>query len=77
MSATKSSLLKTIRQKCLDCTLDQNREVQLCPAEGCPLWKYRLGKDPEKKPRQMSEAQRAVLDVARRKAAESRITKNI
>lgn len=77
MSATKASLLKTIRQKCMDCTYDQLKEVQMCPAEDCPLWKYRLGKDPDKKTRTMSEAQRAVLEAARQKAAESRQTKNL
>jgi len=66
MSATKSDLLKTIRAKCLDCTCDQIQEVKLCPAEDCPLWKYRMGKDPDK--RQLSEVQKKNLAAARAKS---------
>ena len=76
MSTTKAEMLRTMRMKCLDCTCNQVKEVQLCPAEDCPLWPFRMGKDPNKKARQMSEAQKAALDAARRKAANSRAAKN-
>lgn len=36
---------KAIRLKCLDCSCDRANEVRLCPATGCPLWRFRLGKE--------------------------------
>lgn len=43
------SPLKSIRAKCLDCVGDQSQEVRLCPSEGCPLWPYRMGHNPNRK----------------------------
>ena len=56
MSTTKAALLKTIRQKCLDCVCFQTKEVELCPSEHCALWPFRMGKDPFKTP--LTEKQR-------------------
>ena len=64
MSTTKTDLLKTIRQKCLDCVCYQPKEVELCPSEHCALWPFRFAKDPYKTPRPMSEAQRVNLAKA-------------
>lgn len=36
---------KAIRLKCLDCCADQAAEVRRCPAENCPLWRYRMGRE--------------------------------
>ena len=36
---------KAIRLKCLDCSAGQLSEVRKCPAEHCPLWRYRMGKE--------------------------------
>lgn len=77
MSTTKAELLKFIRQKCLNCVCYQAREVELCPTESCPLWPYRMGKDPYKTPRALSEAQQQVLSAAREKAAASRLLKTL
>jgi len=41
--------LQAIRAKCLDCTCWQPKEVRLCPCEDCPLYPYRLGKNPARK----------------------------
>ncbi len=38
--------LKAIRAKCLDCCCGSYLEVTECPIEKCPLYCYRLGKDP-------------------------------
>lgn len=49
---SKTTPLKAIRLKCLDCCCDSWKEVELCPSDGkqaepkCPLWDYRLGKNP-------------------------------
>lgn len=41
--------LKAIRQKCLDCSGFQPKEVRLCPAVDCPLFQYRFGRNPHRK----------------------------
>ena len=52
--------VKAIREKCLRCCCDQPNEVALCHIEACPLWPFRMGKNPyRKKPAPMSEERRA------------------
>lgn len=46
---------KAIREKCLDCCCGQSLEVKLCPAESCPLYPYRFGRNPNVKKRNVSE----------------------
>ena len=36
---------KAIRLKCLDCCCGQPSEVRKCPAENCPLWRFRMGRE--------------------------------
>lgn len=38
--------MKAIRAKCMDCSGDNANEVKLCPITWCPLYPYRLGKNP-------------------------------
>ena len=40
--------LKSIRAKCLDCCCDQAQEVRFCPSQTCPLWPFRMGKNPNR-----------------------------
>lgn len=42
----KLTPLRAIRAKCLDCMCGSSQEVQLCPSNGCSLWAFRLGKNP-------------------------------
>jgi len=49
MRIPKPFALKKIREKCLDCCAGQRNEVDLCPAEDCPLWLVRFGKQSIKK----------------------------
>lgn len=64
--------LKAIRAKCLDCCCGQVNEVNLCPSTDCPLFEYRLGKNPAIKPRELSDEERqrrrerAVLNFAKK-----------
>lgn len=39
----KTFLYRQIREKCLDCCAGQHKEVDLCPAEDCPIWMLRYG----------------------------------
>lgn len=38
--------VKAIRAKCLDCSFHQAKEVKLCPCTNCPLYPFRMGKNP-------------------------------
>ena len=49
--------LKAIRLKCLDCSGDSADEVRKYVIPDCPLYPFRLGKNPFRKP--PSEKQRA------------------
>lgn len=66
MSPTKAALLKTIHQKCMDCSAYQPKEIELCPSDDCPLYPFRMGKDPFKTARPLSEAQKAALTAGRK-----------
>ena len=52
---------QAIKARCLDCSADQRDEVTMCPATNCPLWPYRFGSNPFKKPREMSEKQKEAI----------------
>ena len=39
-------LTKNIRAKCLDCAGGSEAEVRKCVACDCPLWPFRMGKNP-------------------------------
>ena len=39
--------IKAIRDKCLDCTCDQPKEIRLCPVVSCALYPYRMGRRPD------------------------------
>lgn len=47
----KRTVLKPIRQKCLDCAPEPGKGigVKQCPKKCCPLWIYRFGKNPKRK----------------------------
>lgn len=62
--STKAAVLKSIRGKCLDCVGGHTVEVKLCPSTDCPLWPFRMGKDQNRTPRQMTAAQRESLAKA-------------
>lgn len=50
--------IRAIRAKCLDCSGGSTKEVELCVLPGCPLYPYRLGKNPNRRGRTMTEEQR-------------------
>lgn len=64
--------IKAIRAKCLDCCCDQANEVKLCPATRCPLHPFRLGKNPNIKPREYTEEQREAMRQRLKKAMEAK-----
>lgn len=40
--------IKSIREKCLDCTNGSRKEIRLCTVVQCALYPYRFGKRPSK-----------------------------
>jgi hypothetical protein len=63
--------IKAIRAKCLDCCCDQRDEVKLCPAKDCPLWPFRMGKNPNRS-KNMTDEQRL---AAKERLAKARAAK--
>jgi len=44
----KLSPLKSIRAKCVECSAGQPSEIRDCAVMDCPLFPYRLGKNPNR-----------------------------
>ena len=51
--------VKAIRAFCIDCCGGNSHEVKLCTAPNCVLYPFRLGKNPYRTKREMTEEQRA------------------
>lgn len=60
-----TSPIRAVRLKCLDCTCNSPKEVEACPIKACPLWVFRFGKNPYRKP--VSEERRAAAAERMRK----------
>ena len=56
-----SPVLDVIRAKCLDCCVEQPDEVRKCVSIACPNWPYRMGTNPFRTPRELTEEQRRAL----------------
>jgi hypothetical protein len=41
--------LNAIRTKCLDCSGEVKKEVEICVIPDCPLYPYRMGHNPKRK----------------------------
>lgn len=66
--------VKVIRAKCIDCMCGQVEEVKRCPCEDCPLWPFRMGKNPyrTKSTREFTPEQREAARERMRKLHEAR-----
>ena len=53
--------VKAIRAFCLECSGDSTAEVKACPRNVCPLYPFRMGKNPYRQRREMSEEEKRVL----------------
>lgn len=62
--------LEAIKMKCLDCMGGMKSEVKLCPITDCPLYPYRLGKNPFRTKREYTEEEKAAM-VERLRSAKS------
>lgn len=61
--------MKAIRLKCLECSNGSSKEIKLCPMDDCPLYDFRLGKNPNIKRTYTDEQREEMakrLDYARK-----------
>jgi hypothetical protein len=69
-------ILSAIRKKCLDCCGEAPSEVRRCTSVKCALWPYRMGSNPFRKSRELTEEEkrsmRDRLAAARAQKAEAR-----
>ena len=63
--------VKAIRAFCLDCCGGNSGFVKDCPALRCALYPFRLGKNPYRTKRELTEDQREKLRIRLQKARES------
>ena len=52
------SPMRALRKHCLDCCNDSPNEVRHCPCTTCPLWPFRMGKNPWRLPLSTKERER-------------------
>jgi len=52
------SELKAIHEKCLDCSGGSHKEVRLCVHTDCSLWHLRLGHNPTRTRRKLTDQER-------------------
>lgn len=54
-------ILSVIRAKCIDCSGGNTAEVRRCVTHTCALWPYRMGRNPFRTPREITEEKRAEI----------------
>ena len=64
--------VKAIRMKCIDCSGGSRREAERCQVKGCALYPFRMGRNPFRSRREMSEEQKAAAAERLAKARASR-----
>lgn len=53
--------MKAIREKCLECCCGSSQEVKLCVIQDCALYPFRLGKNPNRKARVLTEEEKTAF----------------
>lgn len=59
----KTTPMRAIRAKCVDCSGGSTLEVKECPVKDCSLFIFRLGKNPNRPARELSPEQRAAVKI--------------
>ena len=62
--------VKAIRAFCVDCCGGSTNEVKLCPSSRCALYPFRLGRNPYRAKRELTEDQRLAAAERLKKARE-------
>lgn len=66
--------LRAIRAKCVDCSAGSMKEVRECVMLDCPIYPYRLGKSPNRKPRILTDEEREALRQRMAKMREKQLS---
>lgn len=64
--------VKVIREFCLDCCGDSSSTVKDCTSVNCALYPFRLGKNPYRAKREMTDEQRAAAKIRLAEARKQR-----
>jgi hypothetical protein len=68
------SPLRALRERCLDCCVFQPAEVRKCVSIDCPSWPFRMGTNPFRAKRVLSDEQRAEASERLSRARASRLS---
>ena len=68
--------IKAIRAKCLDCSCGNPYEVEKCVIPKCPLYPYRMGKNPNRAGTIRTEEQKAAARERMARINEQKKAKN-
>ena len=68
--------VKAIREYCLECCLNNANEVRECTASGCPLYAFRMGKNPYRTKRELTEEQLQIARERMKNANQAKLAKN-
>ena len=58
----RTTPIRAIREKCLDCCAGNKTEVRLCPSASCSLHPYRLGHNPNIQRKRLQRRETGVDD---------------
>ena len=67
----KTNPVKAIRDFCIDCCGGLRETVKVCPSEKCALYPFRMGKNPFRQKREMTEEQRKAIADRLKKGREN------
>lgn len=57
----KTNPVKAIREFCIDCCGGSRETVKVCPSVKCALYPFRMGKNPFRQKRELTEEQKAAI----------------
>lgn len=57
----RKPVLQALRERCIDCCAGSSQEVRYCTAVACAAWPFRMGTDPWRAKRVLSDAEKAAL----------------
>jgi hypothetical protein len=68
----RKPVLQAIRERCVDCCGGSTQEVRLCVAVACVAWPFRMGTDPWRAKRTLSESEKNLLADRLKKGREAK-----
>lgn len=73
--AEATNPVKAIRAYCVECSCGSTAEVKNCPIKKCPLYPFRMGKNPFRQKREMTEEQKKEVATRLREARKNNSAK--